>query len=262
MISSSPQHSQLLSAVQKIRWWHRIDLGNGIITPGHRDVEKHSSRVGMPQDLRGLTVLDVGAFDGGFSFEAERRGACRVVALDSFGWDKNGPWSKAGFELARAARHSHVEDVEMEVLDISPERLGQFDLVLFLGVLYHLPHPLLALERLFSVTKRQLIMETHVDMTNFRRPVMVFYPGAELNNDPTNWWGPNPLAVVAMLRSVGFTRIEIIHRPSLLGRLFNGLEHQFIPPTRSRLVESEQHPTTVPLLHSLRQGRMVVHAWR
>src|SRR2546425_4616709 len=120
MVSSSPQHSQLLAAVQRIRWWHRIDLGNGIITPGHRDVVEHASRIMMPQDLRGLTVLDVGAFDGGFSFEAELRGASRVVALDSFAWDRNGPWSKAGFELARAALHSHVEDVEMEVLDISP----------------------------------------------------------------------------------------------------------------------------------------------
>jgi len=75
-------------------------------------------------------------------------------------------------------------------------------------VLYHLRHPLLALERVASVTDKLLILDTHVAAVKEKRPVMVFYPDAELNDDPTNWWGPNPLAVEAMLRTVGFSRIE------------------------------------------------------
>src|SRR5262249_3128748 len=93
--------------------------------------------------------------------------------------------------------------------DITPERVGVFDLVLFLGVLYHMPHPLLALERVASVTGKQLILETLVDLTDHDRPVLAFYPGTECCNDPTNWFGPNRAAVEAMLRVVGFQRIEL-----------------------------------------------------
>ena len=71
--------------------------------------------------------------------------------------------TKAGFELARKALDSKVEDLSIDVLDLSPERIGKFDLVLILGVLYHMRHPLLALERVASVTKDQLVLETHVD---------------------------------------------------------------------------------------------------
>ena len=71
-------------------------------------------------------------------------------------------------------------------------------------------HPLLALERIFSVTRRHLILQTQVDFTFIERPAIAFYPGTELNNDPTNWCGPNPPAVVAMLRTVGFTEVKIV----------------------------------------------------
>jgi tRNA (mo5U34)-methyltransferase len=88
-----------------------------------------------------------------------------------------------------------------------------FDVVLFLGVLYHLRHPLLALERVASVTRELMIVETVVDLVGFRRPAMVFYPDRELNNDPTNWWGPNAAAVEAMIRSVGFDEVRRVTPP-------------------------------------------------
>ena len=103
--------------------------------------------------------------------------------------------------------NSKVEDREIDVLDLNPETVGTFDLVLFLGVLYHLRHPLLALERVLSVTGKQLILETHVDALDYPQPAMVFYPGNELNDDFTNWWGPNRSAVEALLRSVGFKEV-------------------------------------------------------
>ena len=79
-------------------------------------------------------------------------------------------------------------------------------------MLYHLPNPLLALERVAAVTRNQLILETVVDMVGVSRPAAAFYPDRELNNDPTNWWGPNHAAVEGMLRAVGFTRIVAVTR--------------------------------------------------
>src|SRR5579885_955306 len=129
---------QLKSEVAKTKWWHTIDLGNGIITPGIDKSATKLKRLGIPRDLSGLSVLDICAWDGFFSFEAERRGASRVMATDSFCWGGEGGGSKAGFELARRALKSKVQDMEIEVLDISPETVGTFDLVFLFGVLYHM----------------------------------------------------------------------------------------------------------------------------
>lgn len=78
---------------------------------------------------------------------------------------------------------------------------------------------ILALEKVSSVTANQFILETHVSMLSIKQPVMRFYPGTELNNDPTNWWGPNIAAIYAMLKDVGFKRIELVWRPGLSYRL-------------------------------------------
>jgi tRNA (mo5U34)-methyltransferase len=205
---------ELQARADAIRWWHSIDLGHGIVTKGVDQAQaERLSRLQLPADLTGRSVLDIGAWDGFFSFEAERRGAARVLAADYYSWHGQG-WGtgqgKAGFQLAREALGSRVEDVDLDVMDLSPDRIGTFDVVLFLGVLYHLPHPLLALERVASVTGSLLVVETVVDMVGIARPAAAFYPGRELNGDPTNWWGPNDAAVHGMLRSVGFTKVETV----------------------------------------------------
>jgi tRNA (mo5U34)-methyltransferase len=215
---------------EAIRWYHTIDLGHGVITKGADNTNLRLSRIDLPASLAGRTVLDIGAWDGFFSFEAERRGASRVVATDFYAWRGLG-WGttngKAGFELARAALGSRIEDLEIDVMDLSPERVGTFDVVLFLGVLYHLRHPLLALERVASVTRDLLIMETVVDMLGLRRPAMAFYPNRELNNDPTNWWGPNVAAVEGMLRTAGFQRVRTVTPlPSFPRRAARAVIHQ------------------------------------
>jgi len=182
---------ELQKRADALRWYHTIDLGQGVVTRG----------------------LDIGAWDGFFSFEAERRRASRVVACDYYAWHGMG-WGtgrgKDGFELARTALNSRVEDVALDVMDLSPEKIGTFDVVFFLGVLYHLPNPLLALERVASVSSGLLILETVVDMVGIGRPAAAFYPDRELNNDPTNWWGPNHAAVQGILTSVGFSRVDVI----------------------------------------------------
>lgn len=239
---------ELRTAVAGIRWFHSIHLGHGIITPGRFDNLRTLKRVSVPDRLDGQTVLDIGAWDGFFSFEAERRGARRVLATDWFCWSGPGWGTKDGFELARRALHSRVEDKEIDVFDLSPVTVGVFDLVLFLGVLYHLKHPMLALERVFNVTGRQLILETHVDLLHSRRPAWAFYPSDELDRDPTNWFGPNPSAVVEMLKSVGFRRVEVVSLSSLPFRIARALKW--------RWQGRGQFWTT------LNQGRLVVHAWR
>jgi tRNA (mo5U34)-methyltransferase len=203
----------LRSKADALRWYHTIDLGQGVITQGVDNSAERLTKVQLPEDLSGRSVLDIGAWDGFFSFEAERRRASRVVASDYYAWHGVG-WGtgqgKAGFQLARDALRSRVEDIDLDVMDLSAERVGTFDVVLLLGVLYHLPNPLLALERVASVTGDLLILETVVDMVGLSRPAVAFYPGRELNDDPTNWWGPNHAAVRGMLLSVGFKRVEVM----------------------------------------------------
>ena len=230
----------LMDDINQINWFHRIDLGNDITTPGRDDSLTKLAQVKLPQSLEGLTVLDIGAWDGFFSYECERRGAKRVVALDKPAWDSSF-FGKRGFELAHKALGSKVETVKLDVLDISPERVGVFDLVLFLGVLYHMPHPLLVLERVASVVKKQLIVETHVDMNEHDRPVLAFYPGDECAGDGSNWFGPNRAAVEAMLRVVGFRKVELVSSTPAVCKAGEG---------HIRGAGSSQY------------GRMSFHAWK
>lgn len=248
MSSLSPE--QLQSEVSKLWWYHSIDLGNGIVTPGVDNSPRKLQRVQLPESLKGKTVLDVGAFDGFFSFECERRGAARVLASDYVVWHGgHDQASKRGFELARRALNSKVEDMDIDVLDLSPERVGTFDVVLFLGVLYHMRHPLLSIEKVASVAKDMLILETAVDMLGVSRPAVAFYERNELGNDPSNWSGPNPAAVVAMLRTAGFKRVEIVA----------GVRSIFFRAARALYYKVKRR---YPFWAALKTDRIVVHAWK
>lgn len=235
----------LAREVEHINWFHKIDLENGIVTPGVDDSSWKLKKLKMPSDLSGKSVLDIGAWDGYFSFEAERRGASRVLATDFFCWGGDGWGTKKGFELARRALRSNVEDQDIDVLEISPDTVGVFDVALFLGVLYHMRHPLLALERVSSVTADMLILETHVDLLWTGRPAIAFYPGSEASRDPSNWCGPNPAAVSAMLKDVGFKKVEVVYRYPITFRLARAMKYFNVSP-----------------LQSLQQSRFVFHAWK
>src|SRR3954447_2635329 len=239
--------ADLRAEAARVNWFHSIELEPGFVTPGRADTREQDARLHL-RELGGKTVLDVGAWDGFFSFEAERLGAARVVALDTFSWQARGAGTgKAGFELARQALGSSVEDVEGEVLDISPETVGgTFDVVVFLGVLYHLKHPFLALERLRSVCNELLVLETHVDLIGTRRAAAAFYPGTELEDDWTNWWGPNPAAVSGMLEQAGFSDATRVHPRS------------WLPGRAARAMRAVRGTgTTRPRWATLRQGRAV-----
>ncbi|HXE76452.1 MAG TPA: methyltransferase domain-containing protein [Candidatus Xenobia bacterium] len=188
------------------KWWHSIDLGDGRITPGVHPLEelrRNYARLRLPDDLRGKRLLDIGCWDGFYSFEAERRGA-EVVAVDC--------WQPKNFFVAHRALRSRVQFHEMSVYEVSKQRLGTFDYVLFLAVLYHLRHPLLALERVCEVTRDVAVIESHVidNLFPFPEPVMQFYEFDELGGQFDNWWGPNSDCARRMARAAGFAWTEIL----------------------------------------------------
>ena len=231
---------ELRRRAAEIQWFHSMDLGHGVRVEGATDPALMVPKLHLP-DLRGKRVLDIGAWDGFMSFEAERRGAASVLATDSFSWHGAGWGTKDGFELARRALDSKVEDQEIDVTELSPEAVGgTFDVVLFLGVLYHMRDPVGALERVASVTRELAVVETEVGMLLHRRPAAFFYPGAELGDDPTNWWAPNPAAVIGMLRAVGFVHAEVVWRRNLASRIGGWTKAKARGATDMSLLEAAQ----------------------
>ena len=211
----------LAAAVAALSWHHQIDFGNGLLSAGNTKlpVLRAQSQIYFAADIvRGKTFLDIGCWDGYNSFEAHRRGASRVLATDHFAWSSACWGDRRAFELARAHLAPSVEMLDIDLPELTEERVGLFDVVLFAGVFYHLRHPFAALERIARLATECLIIETHIDAIDVPRPAMIFYPGAELANDPTNWWGPNPACVEAMLRDVGFSHVESHLHPMYANR--------------------------------------------
>ena len=184
-------------------WWHSMELPGESIEGVRSVAEMRESlaRFPVPEDLRGMRVLDIGAWDGWFTFEMERRGA-RATAVDC--------WDNPRFRYARERLGSGAEYVVADVYELSPERLGRFDLVLFFGVLYHLKHPLLALERVCALATEAVFVESWV--TGGKpggRPAMEFYEAGELGGQTDNWTGPNTACLLAFCRGAGFARVEL-----------------------------------------------------
>jgi tRNA (mo5U34)-methyltransferase len=213
-------------------WWHSIDVGDGVVTPGRKGAEKPGGPVAFMRaeleslalpDLRGKSVLDIGAFNGYYCFAAEELGAARVVALDWYAWIEEEPGSppgsmppgRAGFEVARRLRGSRVEPVLHDFMTMDLDALGRFDVVLFLGVLYHMPDPLGAMRRLAAVTSELAIVESQAIVVAGaeHHALTEFFPGDELNGDPSNWFVPNLAALCALSRAAGFTRAEPVIEP-------------------------------------------------
>ncbi len=254
MTAAVPDPSSVLAGlraeVEAIQWFHSMDLGHGVRTSGVYDPSRTLRRLKLPARLDGHTVLDVGAWDGFYSFEMERRGAARVLATDDFCWGGGPSWANQdGFNLARRVLGSRVEDQRIDVLDLSPEAVGgRFDIVLFLGVLYHMQNPLLALQKVHSVVGGMAVVETEVDMLFTRRPAAAFFPGDELNHDATNWWAPNVPAVLGLLRAAGFRRAEVVWRRPAVVRA-------------ARWVRDAAKGRWAPPLTRLQQDRFAFHAW-
>jgi tRNA (mo5U34)-methyltransferase len=187
-------------------WYHSFELPDGRVIEGWQPLEHLRARLErfpIPQDLRGKRVLDIGCWDGWFSFEMERRGA-EVVAADIVERDT--------FLTVREALGSKVEFVLSDVYQLTPERVGRFDIVLFFGVLYHLKHPLLALERVCALTTDLAMVESLVTddcVLPDAPPVMEFYETSELLERFDNWCVPNTSCLLAFCRTAGFATVEL-----------------------------------------------------
>ena len=197
-----------------ITWFHSHAFPDGERTAGIKPAHMLAQEADaiFAHGVVGKSVLDIGSWDGYFAFEAEKRGAARVLATDHFCWSGPGWGTKAGFDYAHAKYDSKVETLDIDVPDISPETVGMFDVVLFLGVLYHVKDPLAALARAASVAREMIVVETASALDILPWPVLRFYRSRELNDDPTNFWAPNRAGLSAMLTDVGFGRSAI--RPS------------------------------------------------
>jgi tRNA (mo5U34)-methyltransferase len=189
-------------------WYHSFELPGGRVIDGVLGLEHLKSRLarfGLPEDLRGKRVLDIGAWDGWYSFEMEKRGA-EVVAVDCIEIEN--------FLYIHKLLGSKVDYRILDVFELSPEKIGRFDIVLFLGVLYHLRHPLLALEIVCKLTKELAIVESFVipDSTgkaHLDLPYLEFYESDELGGQLDNWFGPTPDCLLGLCRAAGFAQVAL-----------------------------------------------------
>jgi tRNA (mo5U34)-methyltransferase len=234
--------AELQTQADALQWYHTIDLGHGVVTKG---VGVQSTGPEILPDVTGRSVLDVGAWDGKFSFLAERAGASRVVALDHYAWgvdflDRGAYWAECiekgvfpdqsrdetdfwrpdlpgrrAFEFAAAALGSKVHPVVADFQSVDLDELGRFDVVLYLGVLYHMKEPFACLERLRAVTKEVAVIETeavHVEGLD-HEALLQFHAGSSLRTDFGNWYVPTIEALHNMCRAAGFAQVRTVAGP-------------------------------------------------
>jgi tRNA (mo5U34)-methyltransferase len=203
------------------RWFHNMDLGGVQTAPNHflgdyPALKWRQFAHAIPGDLTGHTVLDIGCNAGFYSIEMKRRGATQVVGIDS----DDAYLAQAAF--AAEVTGTDVEFRNLSVYDVASLRQS-FDYVLFMGVLYHLRHPLLALDLLYEhVVGEALVVQSMLRGSSDVLRVAGDYPFSQrtvfdepayprmafverkYSGDPTNWWIPNRSGMEAMLRSAGF----------------------------------------------------------
>ena len=215
-------HPQLEAKIRELGpWFHNMDLGGVKTAPDHFLYDYPNNKFSrfahaLPSDLSGQTVLDIGCNAGFYAMEMKKRGAARVVAIDS------DPRYLAQAQFAAQVNGLEIEFAQLSVYDVA--KLGEkFDLVIFMGVLYHLRHPLLALDlihqhvagdaMLFQSMQRGSDQISEIERDYPFEQTAIFdepsYPKLHFVeqrycNDPTNWWIPNRACAEAMLRSSGF----------------------------------------------------------
>jgi tRNA (mo5U34)-methyltransferase len=194
-------------------WHQRFELAPGVWTPGISPVAWLCETAQLPADLSGLTALDVGTTNAGAAFELERRGAERVVAIDIYDPDWFGVRALSEF------LESKVEYVQASVYELNWRFTERFDLVIFWGVLYHLRHPLMALDNLRKIAAGCVSLESAVcdhelSRDQRKRAVARFYRADELGGDSSNWFAPTVVALRDMCCSSGFEVRDVTAWPS------------------------------------------------
>ena len=228
-----------------IGWFHSVDLRDGITTPGNRGWESRRENFRYADRLPGKTVLDLGAMEGGDTFSAEAAGASEVTAYDvdnyfqydlglNAAWDdiveryleareqgKEKEWEflnckKFGFELCKHVRKSSAIRKTGSVYDLSPGVHGTFDVVFCFGLLYHVRHPLLVLDKLYEMCNEMAFINIQVYTGYAANPETVLYYNDTWRGSYSNWFVPTPAAFVDMVSSSGFKSIEIVETASTI----------------------------------------------
>lgn len=203
--------------------FHSMRFPSGKVSIGHKAIETLESEFATIQELcelKGKSVLDIGAWDGYFSFAAERAGAKSVLANDYYCWISEGMGSKNNFDHAKKEFESRVNELCAKPEDI-PLIPNSFDIVLLLGVTYHVRNPISLLNRCAILAKEQVIVETEFRDDGHPEPILYLILGDELAGDPTNWNVPNRSGAIGMMQAAGFRDIKAIPHPTLpSSRLF------------------------------------------
>jgi len=194
----------IMDEISRHNWYQSIPLASNIVTPGETGEaeERKIQMMQLPNDLSGRTVLDIGCNEGFFSFEAEKLGADRILAIDK------SSAAKAKFELVKRILDSKVEFMAVDLFEMDRHDIGKFDIVFFLAVFHHLRYPLLALDRLYNLTKEFAVMEfvEAVPIVDEEQSAMVrkMSKKGHLHNLPTRTF------ILETLTRAGFGRIEIL----------------------------------------------------
>ncbi len=238
---------QIRRRVEELRpWGLRIDLGHGVVTPGPLLSQERWDAIAalLPRGLGGLRVLDVGCNAGFAAIQAKRAGAEHVVGLDF----------ERYLEQARFVGEVLGAEVEWRADSIyryRPER--PFHVCLFLGLFYHLKHPLLALERVASFTEDVIFVETEA-LGPEQADVMRFVEHS-YRNDDTVWWLPGENVIKGMLRLVGFPHVQTHPMDVAFGPQYSqGLTSEGIPKGRRILVVGMKPHASVE-----RYGQLLSH---
>ena len=196
-------HAELTDLLQRFKWYQRIRLSDGVYTPGPMDSEEKLRLIQLPEDLRGKSVLDIGCNEGFFAFEAERRGAAYVLAIDS------NVTARKKFHLVKRLLKSNVEFLFLDVTNLDERTIGQFDVTLFLSVFHHLKDPLVALDRVASVTGEMAIMEflvARMKGAGIEEPLVV----RRTREGPKRGLLPTRGFLVERLEQSGFSKVDFI----------------------------------------------------
>lgn len=186
--------------------YHSLELPGGVVVPGLIGIDALRQRIDsfpIPRSLSGCRVLDVGAASGWNSFEMAARGGS-VTAVDCVPFEE--------FSQAQSIAGADIDYRLLDVDELSPDNVGYFDYVLFLGVLYHLRHPLFALEKICSLTKTAAFVESFVSDPIDQMSdacAMEFYETDELGGQIDNWYGPTVKCLLALCRAAGFVRVKL-----------------------------------------------------
>lgn len=225
-------------------WFHTIDLGEGVSTPGMWSKETQIPlRTAFDDiDFEGKKVLDVGCLDGLWTFEAERRGAAEIHSIDVI--PETAPGREAYFQLAAAALGSKAHyHPYLSVFDAANLGVDDFDIVLYLGVHYHLRDPLLALARLRQVMKDGALLVDEGQVIDSDKVYAEFFYRRWFSNDGSNWWVPTIPCLREWIES-SFFEVEQEYR--LIYMPWGGLDDTGRYIVRARAVRRADPQLTVP----------------